>query len=87
MGNICAASEGHMGDGHTIPRQMMWVIVVLLPKGGGDFRGIWLLEPFWKVLEISMDNQLHVVEFHDCLHSFVNGKGCGTSEIEAKLVQ
>jgi hypothetical protein len=71
----------------TVPRQMMWVIVVLLPKGGGDFRGIGLLEPFWKVMEIIMDSRLHVVEFHDCLHGFVKGKGCGTAGIEAKLVQ
>ena len=28
-----------------LPRQMQWVIVVLLPKGGGDFRGIGLIEP------------------------------------------
>ena len=56
---------------------MMWVIVVLLPKGGGDFQGIGLLEPFWKVLEVIMDNRLQVIEFHDCLHGFVKGKGCG----------
>ena len=40
----------------NILRQMMWVIVVLLTKGGGNFRGIRLLKPFWKVLEIIMDN-------------------------------
>ncbi len=34
-----------------IPEQMSWMIVVLLPKGGGDFRGIGLLDPFWKVVE------------------------------------
>jgi hypothetical protein len=28
-----------------IPRQMLWSIVVLIPKGGGDYRGIGLLEP------------------------------------------
>ena len=26
-----------------IPRQLLWSIVVLIPKGGGDFRGIGLL--------------------------------------------
>jgi hypothetical protein len=31
-----------------IPRQMLWGIVVLIPKGGGDYRGIELLEPLWK---------------------------------------
>jgi hypothetical protein len=28
-----------------IPEQMGWMVVVLLPKGGGDFRGIGLLNP------------------------------------------
>ncbi len=27
------------------------MIVLLLPKGGGDYRGIGLLDPFWKVVE------------------------------------
>jgi hypothetical protein len=36
--------------GH-IPTQMTWMIVVLHPKGGGDFRGIGLLDPIWKVVE------------------------------------
>jgi hypothetical protein len=27
-----------------IPQQLTWVIVVLLPKGGGDYRGIGFLE-------------------------------------------
>jgi hypothetical protein len=31
-----------------IPRQLLWIIVVLIPKGGGDYRGIGLLEPIWK---------------------------------------
>jgi hypothetical protein len=30
---------------------MSWVVTVLIPKGGGDYRGIGLLEPIWKVLE------------------------------------
>ena len=34
-----------------IPRQLLWSIVVLIPKGGEDYRGIGLLEPIWKVLE------------------------------------
>ncbi len=35
----------------SIPEQMRWEIIVLLPKGGGDYCGIGLLEPFWKVVE------------------------------------
>jgi hypothetical protein len=35
----------------SIPEQMRWEIIVLLPKGGGDYCGIGLLEPFWNVVE------------------------------------
>ena len=35
----------------SIPKQMRWEIIVLLPKGGSDYCGIGLLEPFWKVVE------------------------------------
>jgi hypothetical protein len=35
----------------SIPEQMGWEIIILLPKGGGDYCGIGLLEPFWKVVE------------------------------------
>jgi hypothetical protein len=35
----------------SVPEQMRWEIIVLLPKGGGDYHGIGLLEPFWKVME------------------------------------
>jgi hypothetical protein len=61
--------------------------VVLLPKGGGDYRGIGLLEPFWKVIEIIMDGRLEVINFHDCLHGFLKGRGTGTATVEAKLAQ
>ena len=71
----------------TIPQQMSWMIVVLIPKGGGDYRGIGLLEPLWKAVEILMDRRLQVVEFHDCLHGFLKGRGMGTATMEAKLAQ
>jgi hypothetical protein len=59
--------EGDIGLGHkwwvfvkmmqaiwehgSVPKQMRWEIIVLLPKGGGDYHGIRLLEPFWKVVD------------------------------------
>ena len=39
----------------TIPLQLGWIIVVLIPKGGGDYQGIGLLEPIWKIIEQVMD--------------------------------
>jgi hypothetical protein len=38
-------------EGGEIPVQMSWMVIVLLPKGGGNFRGIDLLNPFCKMVE------------------------------------
>ncbi len=35
----------------SVPKQMRWEIIILLPKGGGDYCGIGFLEPFWNVME------------------------------------
>ena len=70
-----------------IPRQLLWIVVVLIPKGGGGYRGIGLMEPMWKTLEVIMDRRLIAGEFHECLHGFVSHKGTGTAVIEAKLAQ
>jgi hypothetical protein len=70
-----------------IPQQMAWMTVLLLPKGGEDYHGIGLLEPFWKVVEIEMDGRMEAIDFHDCLHGFLKGRCTGTATIEAKLAQ
>ena len=71
-----------------IPRQMLRMIVVLIPKGtSGDFRGIGLLEVIWKLIERVIDERLSKIELHDCLHGFRAKRGCGTGIMEAKLVQ
>ena len=36
--------------GRAVP-QMTWTILVLLLKGGGNYPGIGLLDPIWKVVE------------------------------------
>ncbi len=46
-------------DHGDITPQLPWVIVVLILKGGGDYQGIGLLEPMWKVCEHVMDTQLN----------------------------
>ena len=71
----------------VIPQQMMWMVVVLLPKGGGNYRRIGLLDPMWKVIEVVMDNRLNFLEYHDCLHGFLAGQGTGTAAMEVKLTQ
>ena len=43
IGALRRAGPGGWTHG-IIPRQMLWSIVVLIPNGGGDYRGIGLLE-------------------------------------------
>ncbi len=61
--------------------------MVLLPKGGGDYRGIGLLEPLWKVVERIMDQQLNVLPFHEAPHGCQHGRSMGMAILEAKLAQ
>ncbi len=70
-----------------IPTQLGWVVTVLIPKGGGDYCGIGLLEPLWKVIERVIDKRLEAIALHDSLHGCHNGWGTGTTVIEAKLWQ
>ena len=61
----------------TIPQQMCWVVTVLIPKGGGEYWGIGLLEPIWKVLRRVMDIRLEKIILHDSLHGCLAGRGTG----------
>jgi hypothetical protein len=70
-----------------IPRQLLWSIVVLIPKGRGDYRGIGLLEPIWKCIEWVIDHQLDAIKLHDSLHGCRSKHGTGTAIIEVKLAQ
>jgi hypothetical protein len=66
---------------------MTWMIAVLLPNGGGDYRGIGLLDPIWKVVEKVMVARFSVIKLHDCLHGGLPGRGTGTAIMEVKLQQ
>ncbi len=71
-----------------ILQQLTSVIVVLLPKGGGDYRGIGLLEPLWKVVEHIMDREMNALQLYEALHGCWNrGSGMGMVILEAKLAQ
>jgi hypothetical protein len=70
-----------------IPCQLLWIIVVLIPKGGGDYRGIGLLEPILKCIERVIDHCLDAINLHDSLHGCHHNRGAGTAIIEAKLAQ
>ena len=71
-----------------IPRQLRCVIVVLIPKGNsGDYRGIGLMEPIWKVIEGCIERRLQVLPCHEVLHGGIRRKGTGTAIMELKLAQ
>jgi len=74
-------------DKGKIPIQLGWVVTVLIPKGGGDYRSIGLLEPIWKIIVWVIDKWLEAIALHDSLHGCCNGRGTGTAVIEAKLSQ
>jgi hypothetical protein len=74
-------------DEGKIPAQLGWIVTVLIPKEGGDYRGIGLLEPIWKVIERVIDKRLEAIALHDSLHGCRAGRGTETAVIEAKLTQ
>ena len=63
------------------------MVTVLIPKDGGDYQGIGLLKPLWKVIKRVMYHRLEVIALHDSVHGCRNGQGTGTAAIEAKLTQ
>ncbi len=71
----------------TIPHQLLCIIVVLIPKGSRDYRGIGLLEPVWKCIERVINHCLEVITLHDSLHGCCSKHRTGTAIIEAKLAQ
>ena len=65
---------------------MLWMVVVLIPKGdSGNYHGIGLLHPIWNIMEKILDARLVKLECHDCMHGFLAGRGTGTAILEAKL--
>jgi hypothetical protein len=98
-----AKSQGAPGDGDNwrlfahlvqatwtygiVPCQLLWIIVVLISKGGGDYHGIGLLEPIWKVIKRIINRRMDSIQLHDSLHSCPHQCGTGTATIKAKLVQ
>ena len=62
--------------------------MVLLPKGGGESRGVGLVEVIWKLCASIINNLLwSYIILHDSLHEFRQGMGTGISNLEEKLEQ
>ncbi len=59
--------------------------MVLIPKGGGGYRGIGLLKPIWKVVEVIMDKWLNNLEFHDSIYGFWAGRGLAQLSLKPRV--
>ena len=66
---------------------MLWIIVVLIPKGSSNYWGIRFLDPIWKVIKAVIDKRLKVLKLHDCLNDFLAVRGTRTVSMEVKLAQ
>ena len=73
-------------DGN-LAEEANWQTVVMVPKGKGEFRVIGLVEVIWKLLTLILHRRLTTIKIHDILHGFREGRGTGTSTLEAKLLQ
>ena len=63
-------------------------MLVLIPKGTTDTRGIGLLDNLWKVVEALIDTcSRDSLKFRDIIHWFRDGRGTGTAIMELKLAQ
>ena len=67
-----------------LAEEAMWQTVVLIPKGKGGFKGIGLVEVTWKVVTVILHLRLTTgIKLHDALHGLREGRGTGTSTLEA----
>ena len=62
--------------------------MVLIPKGEKDYRAIGLVEVMWKVVAEILNYWITAsITYHNFLHGFRDGRGTGTTTLEAKLLR
>ena len=67
-----------MWENGYIHVELVWIVLVLIPKLNADTGGIGLMEVVWKVVEAVMYIRIKtVVQFHNVLHEFFAGRGRG----------
>ena len=71
-----------------LAEEATWQVVVLIPKGEKDYRGIGLVEVMWKVVAAILNLRLtDSITYHDFLHGFQTSRETGTATLKAKLLQ
>ena len=78
----------HMWCTGDIPQEFGRTILVIIPKGTTDTRGIGLLETLWKAVEVLIDNCLRAsLQLHNVLNWFRSRRGTGTTIMELNIAQ
>ena len=71
-----------------LAEEATWQAVVLIPKGGGDYRSIGLVEVVRKAVVVIINRGFTTsITYHDSLHGFRAGRGTGTTTLKVKLLQ
>ena len=66
----------------TLPVDIVWEKMVLIPKGKGEYRGIGLVEVLWKVCAVVVNCWLNrSVVIQDALHRFRSGRETWTTTL------
>ena len=61
-----------------IAEEAAWKAVVLIPKGGGGYHGIGLVEVIWKAVAVILNCHFTAaISYHKPLHGFQVGRGRG----------
>ena len=71
-----------------IPQDLVYTVLVLISKGTTYTWGIDLLETLFKVVEALVDTRLRaILQCHNVLHGFREGRGTGTAIMELKIAK
>ena len=79
--------QAEFRDGRLL-EECMFQTVVILPNGGGGFRGGFIVKFPWKELSGVFNQWIGAaVNFHCVLHGFREFRGAGTASFESRMLQ
>ena len=71
-----------------LAEEVTWQAVVLIPKGGGEYHGIGIVDVVWKAVAVILNCRFTAsTTYQDSPHGFWAGCGTGTAKLEVKLIQ
>ena len=69
-----------------IPMSLTWTMMMIITKGGGEYRGIGLVEVIWKVCAFITNRRLRdATNLHGALHGFRQGRGKAKETTEENM--